>query len=164
MHHLVVKSRSCPTCITYHAVQLLQLTCTLSHMLTARAESSRLQVGLLAAFGGGILSSLLLQDPKRAPIALLASNSVGVIWTACWWLVNYLPGGLVARLLRLRPFKLVAKARPSRGFTAGVLLTGRGKPCRAAVQLAVSRSSSHSLCAQAGCHIRLAASKFTLVV
>lgn len=82
-----------------------------------------MQVGLLAAFGGGILSSLLLQDPKRAPIALLASNSVGVIWTACWWLVNYLPGGLVAKLLRLRPFKLVAKARPFSGFTKGLYST-----------------------------------------
>ncbi|KAK9840818.1 hypothetical protein WJX81_006890 [Elliptochloris bilobata] len=67
-------------------------------------------VGLIAAFGGGILSSLLLQDPKRAPIALLESNSIGIIWTACWWLVNYLPGGLVAKLLSLRPCKLAAKA------------------------------------------------------
>ena len=78
-------------------------------------------MGLLAAFGGGILSSLLLQDPKRAPIALLASNSVGVTWTVCWWLVNYLPGGLVAKLLRLRPFKLVAKARPFCGLGSPVL-------------------------------------------
>ncbi len=44
-------------------------------------------------------------------MALLASNSVGVIWTLCWWLVNYLPGGAVAYLLRLLPFRLAAKAR-----------------------------------------------------
>ncbi|GBF92452.1 hypothetical protein Rsub_04556 [Raphidocelis subcapitata] len=49
-------------------------------------------------FGGGILSSLLIMDPKRAPIALFASNEVGLIYLACWWLVAYCPGGLLERI------------------------------------------------------------------
>lgn len=118
-------------------------------------------MGLLAAFGGGILSSLLLQDPKRAPIALLASNSVGVIWTACWWLVNYLPGGLVAKLLRLRPFKLVAKARPFHSSLTGLSVTrggGGGGKTRVGGRSAGSQQVKLCPCAQAGCQLWLAAS------
>lgn len=40
------------------------------------------------------------QDPKRAPIALFASNAVGIVWTICWWLVAYCPGGYVERLTK----------------------------------------------------------------
>ena len=66
-------------------------------------------MGFLAAFGGGILSALLLQDPKRAPIALLSSNAVGVTWTLCWWAVNYFPSNLVSRALALLPCRALAK-------------------------------------------------------
>ncbi|EIE21233.1 hypothetical protein COCSUDRAFT_30355 [Coccomyxa subellipsoidea C-169] len=66
-------------------------------------------IGALAAFGGGILTALLIQDPKRAPIPLLSSNTVGVIWTVCWWLVNYFPGNYVAKILSLAPFRTSAK-------------------------------------------------------
>ena len=67
------------------------------------------QVGFLAAFAGGVLSALLIQDSKVAPIALLTSNSVGVTWTVCWWLVNYCPGNLVARAMSWLPCRLVAR-------------------------------------------------------
>lgn len=67
------------------------------------------QVGVSAAFGGGILSSLLLQDPVQAPIALFAADSVGWIWTTCWWLMNYFPFGLIASLHSLLPVRLVSK-------------------------------------------------------
>ncbi|KAK9901979.1 hypothetical protein WJX75_000130 [Coccomyxa subellipsoidea] len=66
-------------------------------------------VGALAAFGGGILTALLIQDPKRAPIPLLSSNTVGVIWTICWWLINYFPGNLVAKMFSVAPFRISAK-------------------------------------------------------
>lgn len=69
------------------------------------------QVGALAAFGGGILTALLIQDPKRAPIPLLSSNTVGLTWTICWWLINYFPGNLAARVLSLPPLKISAKVR-----------------------------------------------------
>ncbi|BDA51041.1 probable trimeric intracellular cation channel type B [Coccomyxa sp. Obi] len=66
-------------------------------------------VGALAAFGGGILTALLIQDPKRAPIPLLTSNTVGLTWTISWWLINYFPGNLAARLLSFPPLKISAK-------------------------------------------------------
>jgi len=34
-------------------------------------------------------------------MALFASNQVGVIWTVCWWLVAYCPGGYVDRVTQL---------------------------------------------------------------
>ncbi len=78
------------------------------------------QVGFLAAFGGGILSALLIQDPKRAPLALLSSNAVGVTWTLCWWAVNYCPGNLVARALAALPCRALAKARDAWHLFAAV--------------------------------------------
>jgi hypothetical protein len=68
-----------------------------------------MQVGALAAFGGGILSALLIQDPKRAAIPLLSSNTVGVTWTVCWWLVNYFPGNLVSSIISFLPIKIITK-------------------------------------------------------
>ncbi|KAK9804406.1 hypothetical protein WJX72_011360 [[Myrmecia] bisecta] len=67
-------------------------------------------VGLLAAFGGGVVSALLLQDPAKAPIALFADNKVGVIWTTCWWLITFFPYNLVERTHQLLPVRLVTKA------------------------------------------------------
>lgn len=51
-----------------------------------------MQAGFFCAFGGGITSGLLLQDPIKAPISLFASNSIFFIWTVSWWLINYAPG------------------------------------------------------------------------
>ncbi|KAI8470760.1 MAG: hypothetical protein J3K34DRAFT_521068 [Monoraphidium minutum] len=48
-------------------------------------------------FGGGSMSALLIMDPKRAPLALFAVNDLMVIWTLCWWLVNYCPGGYIEK-------------------------------------------------------------------
>ncbi len=68
-----------------------------------------MQIGLFAAFGGGIVSSLLLQDPVSAPIALFHSNYLGIVWTVCWWLMNYCPKDLVASAHCLLPVRLVTK-------------------------------------------------------
>ncbi len=69
------------------------------------------QVGALAAFGGGILTALLIQDPKRAPIPFLTSNTVGLTWTICWWLINYFPGNLAAKAFSFPPLRITAKVR-----------------------------------------------------
>jgi hypothetical protein len=37
------------------------------------------------------------QDPKRAPLAFFVNNDIALIWTLCWWLVAYSPGGYVER-------------------------------------------------------------------
>ena len=68
-----------------------------------------MQIGLFAAFGGGIVSSLLLQDPVSAPIALFHSNYLGIVWTLCWWLMNYCPKDLVASVHGLLPVRLLTK-------------------------------------------------------
>jgi len=58
-----------------------------------------IQLALLAAFGGGIVTALLIQDPVAAPIALFADNDVGLAFTAAWWGLLYSPPPL-ARPLR----------------------------------------------------------------
>ena len=68
-----------------------------------------MQIGLSAAFGGGILSSLVLQDPVNAPIALFHSNYVGVVWTVCWWLMNYFPSDTIAYLHGWLPVTMATK-------------------------------------------------------
>lgn len=55
------------------------------------------------------MSSLLLQDPVSAPIALFHSNYLGMVWTVCWWLMNYFPQDLVASLHTLLPFRIISK-------------------------------------------------------
>lgn len=87
-----------------HALERTTLVDSIDHVEHA-------QVGLSAAFGGGIVSSLLLQDPKQAPIALFSHNIIGVTWTVCWWLINYFPFGVIQRLVLLLPFRIVAKVR-----------------------------------------------------
>ncbi len=65
-------------------------------------QSSNEQLGM-------IVSSLLLQDPGSAPIALFHSNYLGMVWTVCWWLINYFPKDLVASTHGLLPVRLVTK-------------------------------------------------------
>ena len=43
-----------------------------------RMSDAMLQIGLTAAFGGGIASSILLQRPDKAPIAVFAGNYIGL--------------------------------------------------------------------------------------
>ena len=66
-----------------------------------------MKVGLLAAFGGGLITAIIL----NVPIPLFASNTLGITWTICWWLANYSPGGVVARILKLAPVRIPAKVR-----------------------------------------------------
>ena len=44
----------------------------------ARISDPMLQIGLIAAFGGGIASSILLQRPDKAAIAILSDNNMGL--------------------------------------------------------------------------------------
>ena len=69
------------------------------------------QTGLLAAFGGGLISAFLLQDPQKFGISLFTDNSVGVTWTLCWWLINYCPADLVNTIHNFLPVRVVTKAR-----------------------------------------------------
>ena len=71
-----------------------------------------MQVGILAAVGGGVVSGYLLQDPKLAPNALLASNAILATWAVCWWAINYFPKDLVAGLVSLLPVRAVCRVRP----------------------------------------------------
>ena len=62
------------------------------------------KIGLLAAFGGGILTALLLQDPAGSPIGLLADNAVGVAYTLAWWGLLYAPAPVRSALRALVTF------------------------------------------------------------
>ena len=68
-----------------------------------------LQTGFLAAFGGGLLSAFLLQDPKKFGISLFTDNTLGVTWTVCWWLINYCPADLVNTVHSYLPVRVVTK-------------------------------------------------------
>ncbi|KIY97871.1 hypothetical protein MNEG_10090 [Monoraphidium neglectum] len=59
-----------------------------------RAPRRSPQLTFLWGFGGGTITSLLFQDPKRGPLAFFVNNDIALIWTLCWWLVAYSPGGL----------------------------------------------------------------------
>ncbi|KAG2431332.1 hypothetical protein HYH02_013322 [Chlamydomonas schloesseri] len=63
----------------------------------------------LAGFGGGVFSSLLMMDPVNAPISLFASNSLGVTWFVCWWLMTYAPFGICERIHSIPPIKALTK-------------------------------------------------------
>lgn len=67
------------------------------------------QVSFIAAFGGGVVSALLLCDRHVAPNPLFASNMLGIIWTACWWAVNYFPGDIVFSLQQLLPIRMACR-------------------------------------------------------
>ena len=59
--------------------------------------------------GGGVISAYLLQDPYT-PNPVFAVNGIGVVWTACWWLINYFPLGLVAGAVNFLPVRAFCKA------------------------------------------------------
>jgi hypothetical protein len=65
--------------------------------------------GFLGAFGGGILSALVLQQPQRAGIALFEDNTIGIVWTLCWWAIMYSPGDSVNRVHSLLPVRMLTK-------------------------------------------------------
>ena len=122
-----------------------------------------MQTGFLGAFGGGILSALVLQQPQRAGIALFEvhavqiaqvlswlagytadldrspilpfspsnevhftakeshktlnivlqltqDNTIGIVWTLCWWAIMYSPGDSVNRVHSLLPVRMLTKA------------------------------------------------------
>ena len=77
------------------------------------------QVGLLAAFGGGTVSALLIQDPKKAAIALFQVWGSAELQRSCelvgdqpdgrrttvWALSGPSAGGWCVRMLRIWPGK-----------------------------------------------------------
>lgn len=65
--------------------------------------------GFLGAFGGGILSALVLQQPQRAGVALFEDNIVGIVWTLCWWGIMYSPGDVVNSVHSLLPVRMLTK-------------------------------------------------------
>lgn len=66
-------------------------------------------MSFIAAFGGGVVSALLLCDRHVAPNPLFTSNTLGVIWTACWWAVNYFPGDLVFTVQQFLPIRMATR-------------------------------------------------------
>lgn len=66
-------------------------------------------ITFFAGFGGGVVTSLLLMAPEKAGIALFADNMVGLVWTSCWWLVNYFPGGSIGRVVNVWYIKIITK-------------------------------------------------------
>ena len=90
------------------------------------------QIGLLAAFGGGIVTALLLQDPATAPIALLADNAVGVCYTAAWWALLYSPAPFRSSLrsaLALPPVRALGRACTN-ALRAGLVVARVDAACR----------------------------------
>ncbi|KAL4431927.1 hypothetical protein ABPG77_000194 [Micractinium sp. CCAP 211/92] len=60
-------------------------------------------LGFTAAYGGGTLSALLLQNPGAASVALFSKNEVGLVYTLVWWAHSYLPRGLPRRAYGASP-------------------------------------------------------------
>ncbi|GIL68827.1 hypothetical protein Vafri_22058 [Volvox africanus] len=66
-------------------------------------------ITFLAGFGGGVITSILMMDPVKAPINILANNSLGVTWFICWWLIVYSPYNIVGRIHSMPPVKMITK-------------------------------------------------------
>ncbi|GLI68493.1 hypothetical protein VaNZ11_012935 [Volvox africanus] len=66
-------------------------------------------ITFLAGFGGGVITSILMMDPVKAPISILANNSLGVTWFICWWLMVYSPFNIVGRIHSVPPVKMITK-------------------------------------------------------
>ncbi|KAK9853347.1 hypothetical protein WJX84_002026 [Apatococcus fuscideae] len=62
--------------------------------------------GMLLATGGGVITSLLLDEP----VPFFKSNVLGVTWTLCWWLMLYFPYNLVFKLHSVLPVRLATKS------------------------------------------------------
>ncbi|KAK9816376.1 hypothetical protein WJX74_010431 [Apatococcus lobatus] len=62
--------------------------------------------GLLLATGGGVITSLLLDEP----VPFFRSNVLGVTWTLCWWLMLYFPYSLVFKLHSVLPVRITTKS------------------------------------------------------
>ena len=71
----------------------------------------------------------------NVPIPLFASNTLGITWTICWWLANYSPGGVVAKILKLAPVRIPAKvccvARPRFAMLGPAVQTPDARPLMA---------------------------------
>ncbi|KDD73047.1 hypothetical protein H632_c2593p0, partial [Helicosporidium sp. ATCC 50920] len=66
-------------------------------------------VGFIFAFGGGLVTSLLLQSAK-APLSFLAGDTIPAFWVVAWWLMMHCPGGVVSSLFELRAVQGLAFA------------------------------------------------------
>lgn len=63
----------------------------------------------LAAFGGGLLTAMLMMDRQQASIALFSKDAIGLSFTLTWWAYYYLPAGLGPRVAALPPVRSSAK-------------------------------------------------------
>lgn len=77
----------------------------------------------LWGFGGGITSAILIGDYTRASNALFARNEVGLVWTVCWWLVAYSPGGYVERFVK--QWYILAFLKASTALLRALLIVAR---------------------------------------
>lgn len=79
------------------------------------------------------MTALLVQDPAAAPLALLADNAVGLIWTAAWWGLLYSPP-----LIR-RPLTALMTFHPTRAAARACTNALRASLVVARVDLAVRK-------------------------
>lgn len=63
----------------------------------------------MAAWGGGIVSAVLLATPSRLPVSLFTDHH-DVIVVATWWLANHSPFGIIGAAMRMLPVRVGALA------------------------------------------------------
>jgi hypothetical protein len=74
---------------SHHSALQNHASATICQRSTPRARATRLAAPCRAL--------PCPQDPKRGPLAFFVNNDIALIWTLCWWLVAYSPGGYVER-------------------------------------------------------------------
>lgn len=67
-------------------------------------------ISFLAAFGGGTLTALLIQDPLKAANVLFTNNKLAIWWTLCWWSINYFPKDIISKLHSALPIRIITRA------------------------------------------------------
>eukprot|EP00887_Chlorella_sp_A99_P001096 scaffold14.g1096.t1 len=67
-------------------------------------------VGLLAGYGGGVVTAVLIMNPSAAPAGILSDKRLAIIYTLSWWAMHYFPGRLVERAFSLRPLLIFIQA------------------------------------------------------
>lgn len=50
------------------------------------------------------------QDAEHC-VAITQDNTIGIVWTLCWWAMMYSPGDSVNRVHSLLPVRMLTKAR-----------------------------------------------------
>ena len=58
-----------------------------------------MQLTFTAGYGGGLTSAILLMRPDLVPLNFFTGYT-DVIFTVCWWLVNYFPYNIPGKIVR----------------------------------------------------------------